>query len=95
MNNRSSCSPAEQLPVIDSRRLGMWLCTLLFVVAVPRFVQASNAPAWMRAAAAAPLPAHDEETDALLLYSETGGQRAIGRQDQDPRSDSLFPMHCK
>jgi hypothetical protein len=29
-----------------------------------------DAPAWMHAAASAPLPAHDEKTDAVLLYSE-------------------------
>jgi transglutaminase-like putative cysteine protease len=32
---------------------------------------AANAPEWMRAQLNAPLPAHDEETDAVALYSET------------------------
>jgi transglutaminase-like putative cysteine protease len=32
---------------------------------------AATAPAWMRAQLSAPLPAHDEETDAVALYSET------------------------
>jgi Domain of Unknown Function with PDB structure (DUF3857)/Transglutaminase-like superfamily len=31
---------------------------------------ATDAPAWMHAAASAPLPPHDEKTDAILLYSE-------------------------
>jgi hypothetical protein len=31
---------------------------------------APDAPAWMHAAASAPLPAHDEKTDVVLLYSE-------------------------
>jgi len=31
---------------------------------------ANDAPAWMHAAATAPLPPHDEKTDAILLYSE-------------------------
>jgi len=31
---------------------------------------AADAPAWMHAAAAAPLPPHDEKTDAILLYAE-------------------------
>src|SRR5882762_9323219 len=31
---------------------------------------AADAPAWMHAAASGPLPAHDEKTDAILLYSE-------------------------
>jgi hypothetical protein len=34
-------------------------------------VFAGDAPAWMHAAANAPLPAHDEKTDAVLIYSET------------------------
>src|SRR3954471_2598135 len=32
---------------------------------------AASAPEWMRAQLSAPVPAHDEETDAVLLYSET------------------------
>src|ERR1700758_4238295 len=30
----------------------------------------ADAPAWMHAAASAPLPPHDEKTNAILLYSE-------------------------
>jgi hypothetical protein len=33
-------------------------------------IASSDAPAWMHAAATAPLPAHDDKTDAVLLYSE-------------------------
>lgn len=47
--------------------LGAVLCAL----AISRFAQASDAPQWMHAAVSAPLPAHDEKTDAVLLYSET------------------------
>jgi transglutaminase-like putative cysteine protease len=32
---------------------------------------AGDAPAWMHAQLAAPLPAHDEKTSAVMLYSET------------------------
>jgi len=32
--------------------------------------RAGDAPAWMHALVSAPLPAHDEKTDAVLLYSE-------------------------
>jgi predicted transglutaminase-like cysteine proteinase len=32
---------------------------------------AASAPEWMRAQLSAPVPAHDEETDAVVLYSET------------------------
>jgi hypothetical protein len=33
--------------------------------------QAASPPAWMRAQLAAPMPSHDDKTDALALYSET------------------------
>ena len=36
----------------------------------PPLVSAGDAPAWMHALTNAPLPPHDEKTDAVLLYSE-------------------------
>ena len=42
----------------------------IFVLAFVYPVRASDAPQWMHAVANAPLPAHDEKTDAVLLYSE-------------------------
>src|SRR6185369_17516736 len=32
---------------------------------------AASAPDWMQAQVAAPVPAHDEEANAVMLYSET------------------------
>ena len=32
---------------------------------------AGDAPQWMHALVNVPLPAHDEKTDAVLLYSQT------------------------
>src|SRR5271166_3001806 len=71
MNNRSSCNRVRRRRTTSRR-------ATLFVIAaaaaclacVPR-VLAGDAPAWMHAAANAPLPAHDEKTDAVLIYSET------------------------
>jgi hypothetical protein len=72
MKNRSFCSPAAPAPAISLRRTVLLLCVVAGVIAVPHRAQAgSEAPAWMHAAAAAPLPPHDEKTDAVLLYSET------------------------
>ena len=72
MNNKSSCNPAAPAPVISLRRLGFLLCVVVCVLAVPRRAQAGgDAPAWMHTAASAPLPPHDEKTDAVLLYSDT------------------------
>ena len=69
MKNKLSCSLAEQLPVIECRRL-LLFCALVCVLAAPRHAQAGDAPSWMHAAASAPMPAHDDKTDAVLLYSE-------------------------
>jgi hypothetical protein len=70
MKNKSSYSPVEVLPAISWRALSALLCALLCTLAVPPRAAAADAPAWMHAAAAAPLPPHDEKTDAVLLYSE-------------------------
>ena len=55
-------------------RLVKLLCAGLVVgagVHVPAAWAAATAPPWMRAQLSAPVPAHDEETDAVVLYSET------------------------
>jgi hypothetical protein len=53
------------------RRLTFVLAPLiLFFFAVVRPAVAGDAPAWMHALVSAPLPAHDEKTDAVQLYSE-------------------------
>lgn len=46
---------------------------LAIVLAGPALLPAvaGDAPGWMRALTSAPLPDHDETTDAVLLYSET------------------------
>jgi len=70
MNNRSFCSPGERLPAIDLHRACLLLCAALCLLAAPRRAHAGDAPQWMHAVASAPLPVHDEKTDAVLLYSE-------------------------
>src|SRR5271165_1048524 len=40
------------------------------VLALSSNAIAGDAPSWMHVAANAPLPAHDEKTDAILLYSD-------------------------
>lgn len=52
------------------RRLSIVLILILgCTIGVPCSA-AGDAPAWMRALTGVPLPAHDEKTDAVLLYSE-------------------------
>jgi hypothetical protein len=70
MKNRSFCSPVEQLLVIDLRVLCVLLLIVLCTLAAPRRAQAGDAPPWMHAVASAPLPPHDEKTDAVVLYSK-------------------------
>jgi transglutaminase-like putative cysteine protease len=45
------------------------LCAI--TLTLPSVAYAGGAPAWMHAQVSAPLPAHDERTDAVVLYSET------------------------
>src|SRR5271156_3486532 len=42
-----------------------------FLACLPNAVASDSAPAWMHALVSVPLPAYDEKTDAVLLYSET------------------------
>jgi len=69
MSNKPCYCPAPAPPPIDMRpsRLLLFAACLL-TAACPAL--AGDAPQWMHAVATAPLPAHDEKTDAVLLYSE-------------------------
>jgi uncharacterized protein DUF3857/transglutaminase superfamily protein len=75
MTNKSYCNREQSRP--PSRRwlslgiaavLAAVLTAGLFPVA-PR-VRAADAPAWMHALTSAPLPKHDEKTEAVALYFE-------------------------
>jgi len=46
------------------------LAAALTALATAPSARAGDAPAWMHSLVNAPLPAHDEKTDAVLLYSE-------------------------
>ncbi len=74
MNNRSWFCREAALRRIDPHRLRS-LCPCLLALGLIVFAAVpaagGNAPAWMHALTAVPLPAHDEKTDAVLLYSET------------------------
>jgi predicted transglutaminase-like cysteine proteinase len=51
-------------------RLGA-LVLLVSMLGVSLPAMAGDAPSWMKALVDAPVPAHDEKTDAVLMYSET------------------------
>jgi hypothetical protein len=52
-------------------RLSLVIAALAFLsLGAPKVQAGDDAPQWMHALASVPLPPHDEETDAVLLYSE-------------------------
>src|SRR6202521_506541 len=71
MTSKLSCSQALRRRATEMRRLTFVRAPLiLFLFAAVRPAVAGDAPAWMHALVSAPLPAHDEKTDAVQLYSE-------------------------
>src|SRR5204862_8294867 len=71
MSNRLCCSLAQLLRVSEMRRLLLSFALVVMgcLAGVPPCA-AADAPAWMHALVTAPLPAHGEKTDGVLLYSE-------------------------
>ena len=77
MTSKSWCNPVERLQTNKPARGVRMFCKsvkgLLFTficLVAGGSALAGDAPAWMHAAAVAPLPAHDEKTDAVIIYSE-------------------------
>ena len=70
MNSKSHCFPAPHMPQTEMKNLLILLFVALCIVGPSVPARASDAPQWMHALVSAPLPAHDEKTDAVLLYSE-------------------------
>ncbi|MGB8579811.1 MAG: DUF3857 and transglutaminase domain-containing protein [Candidatus Sulfotelmatobacter sp.] len=72
MKSRLCCSPAPPARVIEtlSRSVLIFAC-LSLLASAPNALAAGDAPQWMHALVNAPLPAYDEKTDAVLLYSDT------------------------
>src|SRR2546429_8832507 len=67
MKSRLFCNRSTRSkPRISAFLLSGLLCSLGYAPAAT----AADAPSWMHALVNAPLPAHDEKTDAALLYSE-------------------------
>jgi hypothetical protein len=74
MSSKWYCNLAERLRLRGTNFRGAVRFLMVFLVAmvclVGRARAAGDAPGWMHALVNAPLPAHDEKTDAVLLYSE-------------------------
>src|SRR6266566_6869913 len=71
MTNKSCCYRWERREEIRRVRRALYLASvfLSLLVTIPA-ARCADAPQWMHAAANAALPAHDEKTNAILLYSE-------------------------
>jgi uncharacterized protein DUF3857/transglutaminase superfamily protein len=71
MRNRLSCNQVQQWQ--PSKRYvslaSVWV-VVCALTCVPLAARATDAPPWMHALVNAPLPAHDDKTDAVLLFSE-------------------------
>src|SRR5258707_226509 len=72
MKHKLFCSlqPLHRTNLAGSLGLG-FLVAAAFAMGWVRPAFAGDAPQWMHAVVNAPLPAHDDKTDAVLLYSET------------------------
>jgi hypothetical protein len=72
MNNKSLCSLERLRRGTEMRRLLLIRVALAAgLLAAPfRAAVAADAPSWMHALTTAPVPAHDEKTDAVQMYAE-------------------------
>ena len=71
MKNKFFCSLATRLPATSRHTRVLQIAAFVCVLGLSALAHAGDAPQWMHAVVNAPLPPHDEKTDAVLLYSET------------------------
>jgi len=71
MRSKFCCNRAQPAPGIKRRVLFAACIAALALTGAPRAAAGGDAPPWVRSLVNAPLPAYDEKTDAVLLYSET------------------------
>jgi hypothetical protein len=69
MKNRSFCNRLERKPATEWSAC-LWVGVLSVCVLAWPSRAAADAPAWMHALANASVPAHDDKTDAVEMYSE-------------------------
>jgi len=71
MMNRWFWNPSARVPVIRPQVALLLLALALVFFPGHSAVAGSEAPRWMHAVVDEPVPAYDDRTDAVLLYSET------------------------
>ena len=70
MKNRLFCNREARPRKIEARGLWILVAAIWLGACTSLATASSDAPQWMHATVSASLPAHDEKTDAVLLYSE-------------------------
>ena len=72
MKSKSCCSRRLQGRAIKVMRKAAWFVAIACLnwALAPAEARAADAPQWMHALVNAPLPPHDEKTDAVLMYYE-------------------------
>jgi hypothetical protein len=72
MKSKSCCNRWPAAGAIRVIRRAAWFAGMIVVCGAlaPVVMRAADAPQWMHALVNAPLPPHDEKTDAVLMYSE-------------------------
>src|SRR5437588_2457757 len=70
MRHRLFCNPVQP-PLATSWQRASWIWLMAWMLTCVTRAAAGDAPQWMHTLVNVPLPAYDEKTDAVLLYSET------------------------
>jgi hypothetical protein len=70
MRNRSFYSQGRRSVLINRKIAAVLFGNALYLLAFAVPAVCADAPQWMHALVNAPLPQHDEKTDAVLMYSE-------------------------
>jgi len=70
MKDKLFCSPVSRRAINQTVRSLLFAIVVCVLAWAPQAKAGSDAPSWLHALTSAPLPAHDEKTDAILLYSE-------------------------
>src|SRR5215470_5094370 len=69
MKSKSCCNQVKQARAIERWQFTLYLLVAACLLGMPARVR-GDAPGWMHAVVSAPLPVHDEKTNAVLLYEE-------------------------
>src|SRR5947199_1649535 len=69
MKSKLFCSPAKRAQATNWAAYAVWLTVAACVISTSAPARA-DAPQWMHALVNVPVPAHDEKTNAVLLYEE-------------------------